>query len=283
RSRGTDRARVLQKALSLKSKRAQGMPGRQPHPQPCVRMEEAHKQSHHRSAAFAGIPCAMVYDLFRVLPGETGLCCHRRLSEDSGGLAPASGRQDHTASPSANECRSSCDTIRVHRIPPRVRDDASAPHTESGWQQVSTISEKKKEKFCKKYEKPMELASRVFRARSKARSKSQLHHHIVAFDSDGNRFRDIRPLHHRRARLDIDRIGLRPKAAGIAIGLSCANIELPAMPRAADDLAESRVFDLAGIFGLREPDQRALTESRALMRAAIQQPEKFALDVENRD
>jgi hypothetical protein len=25
-----------------------------------------------------GIPCAMVYDLFRAHPGETGLCCHRR-------------------------------------------------------------------------------------------------------------------------------------------------------------------------------------------------------------
>ena len=36
-------------------------------------MEEAHKQVTTGSAAFAGIPRAMVYDLFRVLPGETGL------------------------------------------------------------------------------------------------------------------------------------------------------------------------------------------------------------------
>jgi hypothetical protein len=62
-------------------------------------------------------------------------------------LAPASGRRDHTASPSAKECRSSCDTLRVHRIPPRVRDDASAHRSESGCQELSTISEKKKEIF----------------------------------------------------------------------------------------------------------------------------------------
>jgi len=69
-----------------------------------------HTSKSPQVSRFAGIPCAMVYDLFRVLPGETGLCCHRRLSEDSKSLAPASGRRDHTASPSAKECRSSCDT-----------------------------------------------------------------------------------------------------------------------------------------------------------------------------
>jgi len=37
-----------------------------------------HTASHHRSAAFAGIPCAMVFDLFRAHPGETELCCHGR-------------------------------------------------------------------------------------------------------------------------------------------------------------------------------------------------------------
>ena len=55
------------------------------------------------------------------------------------------------------------------------------------------------------------------------------------------------------------------------------------MPGASDDLAEFGVFDLAGIGGLREPDQRALAQSRALMRAAVQQAEELALDVEDRD
>src|SRR5215813_10460847 len=117
------------------------------HPQPRVQWKKAHELVTTGPPKHSGIPCAMAYDLFRVLPGETGLCCHRRLSEDSRGLAPASGRRDHTASPSAKEGRSSCDTLRVHRIPPRVRDDASAPPTESGWRDVSIISEKKKEKY----------------------------------------------------------------------------------------------------------------------------------------
>jgi hypothetical protein len=78
------------------------------------------------------IPCAMVLTVSFGLSPVTRRYCHRRrgLLRD---LAPALGRQDHTTSPSAIECRSSCDTIRVHRIPSRVRDDASAPRTESGW------------------------------------------------------------------------------------------------------------------------------------------------------
>jgi hypothetical protein len=44
----------------------------------------------------------------------------------SANLTPASGRQDHTTSPSASGAlvRSA---IRVHRIPPRVRDDRETP------------------------------------------------------------------------------------------------------------------------------------------------------------
>jgi hypothetical protein len=45
----------------------------------------------------------------------------------SAGLTPASGRQDHTTPPSASSAFVK-GAIRVHRIPPRVRDDrASAP------------------------------------------------------------------------------------------------------------------------------------------------------------
>src|SRR5262249_16807464 len=45
------------------------------------------------------------------------------------------------------ECRSSRDTLRVHRIPPRVRDDASAPRTESGCRELKHTFGKAKEKF----------------------------------------------------------------------------------------------------------------------------------------
>src|SRR5262249_28885862 len=87
----------------------------------------------------------------------------------------------------------------------------------------------------------------------------------------------------RGARFDIDRIGLHAKPPRVAVGLSGADVELPAVPRAADDLALPGVFDLAGIRGAREPDQRALAQRRALMRAAIEQAEELALDVEDRD
>ena len=72
---------------------------------------------------------------------------------------------------------------------------------------------------------------------------------------------DIRPLHHARSRLDIDRIGPGAKALGVAVGLAGADVEFPAVPGAADDLAQSGVFDLAGIGGLRKPDQRALAQA----------------------
>ena len=41
-------------------------------------------------------------------------------------LTPASGRQDHTTSPSASSAFV-FGAIRVHRIPPRVRDDREPP------------------------------------------------------------------------------------------------------------------------------------------------------------
>src|SRR6516165_4953715 len=92
----------------------------------------------------------------------------------------------------------------------------------------------------------------------------QIHHHVIAFDGDFDGLRDIWALHHGGAWLDIDGIGLHAEAAGIAIGLAGADVELPAMPGAADDLAEPGVFDRAGIGGLREPDQRTFAQRRAL-------------------
>jgi hypothetical protein len=44
----------------------------------------------------------------------------------SAGLTPASGRQDHTTSPSASSALVS-GALSVHRIPPYVRDDRETP------------------------------------------------------------------------------------------------------------------------------------------------------------
>jgi hypothetical protein len=49
-----------------------------------------------------GIPRAMVLTVSFALSPVTGLSCHRRLRKSpSANLTPASGRQDHTTSPSA--------------------------------------------------------------------------------------------------------------------------------------------------------------------------------------
>ena len=74
-----------------------------------------------------GIPHAMVYGLLRDLPGARALWPPSPLrSLLLKNLTPASRRQDHTTSPSASGAlvRS---TLRVHRIPPRVRDDREPP------------------------------------------------------------------------------------------------------------------------------------------------------------
>src|SRR5947209_18785021 len=79
------------------------------------------------------------------------------------------------------------------------------------------------------------------------------------------------------------RIGPGAEALRVAIGLPGADVEFPAMPGTAQDLAWPRIFDDAGIGGLRQPDQRALAQRGALVRAAVQQAEELALDVEHRD
>src|SRR5215470_19687189 len=108
-------------------------------------MEKAHKRRHHRLSRTTDIPCAMVYDLFRALPGVRDLVVTVACRSSPANLAPAQGCQDHTTSPSANRATSSGSHIRVHRIPPRVRDDASAPRAESGRPQVAQFLKKRKQ------------------------------------------------------------------------------------------------------------------------------------------
>src|SRR6266446_10073810 len=67
----------------------------------------------------------MVYGLLRALPGDRA-CCHRHLALLLADLTPASGRQNHTPSPSAS-APFVTRAARVHRIPPHVRDDRETP------------------------------------------------------------------------------------------------------------------------------------------------------------
>ena len=68
----------------------------------------------------------MVLTVSFVLSSATGLVCHRCLRIISANLTPASGRQDHTTSPSASAPFVK-GAARVHRIPPRIRDDRETP------------------------------------------------------------------------------------------------------------------------------------------------------------
>jgi len=64
-----------------------------------------------------GIPYAMVLTVSFALSRVTGLVCHpRRRSRLHRLLTPASGRQDHTTSPSAGTTSFVADIARVHRI-----------------------------------------------------------------------------------------------------------------------------------------------------------------------
>ncbi len=63
--------------------------------------------------------------LYVISPG-TGLSCPRRSRDKPATLAPASGRQDHTTSPSA-PARSSCVAAASTASRPDVRDDRDTP------------------------------------------------------------------------------------------------------------------------------------------------------------
>ena len=68
------------------------------------------------SARTTGIPCAIVLRLIRDLPGVPGLLAPVASQNRLQDLTSASGRQDHTISPSANTSRASRH-LGVHRIP----------------------------------------------------------------------------------------------------------------------------------------------------------------------
>ena len=108
--------------------RAQGRPGAR-----CTRglACQLRKQKCTRAYRFSGntpaFPAQWLYGLLRALPSERLFChCRRARREPLRNLTPAPRRQDHTTSPYASCALVFC-AIRVHRIPPRVRDDREPP------------------------------------------------------------------------------------------------------------------------------------------------------------
>ena len=95
------------------------------HPQPRTQTKKRTSVVATGSPKQSDLPCAMVYGLFRALLGDRAFLPPSPANCFTD-LTPASGRQDHTALPSAStplvlRCR------RVHRIPPNVRDDGQRP------------------------------------------------------------------------------------------------------------------------------------------------------------
>ena len=98
--------------------RAPGRPGARCTRGPCAESGSTRK-SPQVEADQSGLPCAMVLTVSFVLSPVTGLSCHchpRDAERVFANLTPASGRQDHTTSPSAT-CALRPARRRVHRIP----------------------------------------------------------------------------------------------------------------------------------------------------------------------
>src|SRR3984893_3571010 len=113
------------RALSLRRQRAQGKPGVR-----CTRSlacnVKSTRVSHHRSAETIRPSLRNGFNgLFRALPGDRALL-PPSFADCSTTLTPASGRQDHTTSPSALVSLV-LRHYRVHSPPPRVRDDREPP------------------------------------------------------------------------------------------------------------------------------------------------------------
>ena len=92
-----------------------------------VRSAHALVRSHRNHPAF---PAQWFYGLYRALPGDR-LSCHRRLRKSlPANLTPASGRQDHTTSPSASSTRPSSAPPRPPHPAPRFVTLRNAPRLE---------------------------------------------------------------------------------------------------------------------------------------------------------
>ena len=84
--------------------------------------------------------------------------------------------------------------------------------------------------------------------------------------------------------------GLRPVAlADVTDGverpehLARAHVEFPPVPGAAQNFAGAGVFVMARLMRLDQAGQDAFAHRPALVRAAVEQPVEFAVQVENRD
>jgi hypothetical protein len=121
-------------ASAHQNERAQGMPGAR-----CTRglVCKMHKEKRTRAYRFSGgnpaFPARWFYGLFRALPGDRAFLPPsppRSLLLEN--LTPASGRQDHTTSPSASSAARLAPPKRPSHPAPNVRDDGQRPSARGG-------------------------------------------------------------------------------------------------------------------------------------------------------
>ena len=126
RSRGADGARVMLVPFALQSEGA-GNAGRPMRPiAACAMIAVERTRVSQVTPESPGIPRAMVYGLFRALPGDR-LVDTVTGEVTSASLTPAPRRQDHTTSPSASP-RSRLQRRLASTAPrPNVRDDRETP------------------------------------------------------------------------------------------------------------------------------------------------------------
>src|SRR6202790_520026 len=110
-----------------------------------VERTRAYRSHRHHPA----LPAQWFYGLFRALPGDRALLPPSPALLGAN-LTPASGRQDHTTSPSASAPFVD-QRIRVHRIPSRGRDDRVSPLSvgRDSYSYSSILNSEKQKYFCK--------------------------------------------------------------------------------------------------------------------------------------
>jgi hypothetical protein len=133
RSRRAIRASFCLAVLPFEDQRAQGMPGARRARSLACKNKKAHEQVTTVTPETPGIPRAMVLTVSFALSRVTGLVCHPRPRKlPSANLTPASGRQDHTTSPSALSALRRCALSASTASRPASVTIASRPSSETG-------------------------------------------------------------------------------------------------------------------------------------------------------
>ena len=125
RSRGVIRPSFARKLLTLQSEGA-GKAGCALHPR--SRVQNAREKTHTSIQVQRKHPTfpAQWFTAYSVLSPAIRICLSPSSALAGANLTPTLRRQDHTSSPSAPVALVSRN-CRVHRIPPRVRDDRDPP------------------------------------------------------------------------------------------------------------------------------------------------------------